>query len=171
METKPVKSEPKGLTLFEGTFAFPLFRRLSRELDELFGRFGVERPFFEPWTTAWAPDVEMFERGGELVIRADIPGMRREDVTIEVTDEEITLRGERKEEKEEKREGFYRAERAYGSFSRTLPLPEGVTADKAKATVKDGVLEVTMPIAKVEVKKRRIEIEEPKAEKATKQAA
>jgi HSP20 family protein len=175
MDTKLAKTEPKGVKLFENTFGFPMFRRLSEELDELFDRFGQDRPFFEPrrWTRGeWTPDVEMFERGGELVIRADVPGMRKEDITIETTEDEITFRGERKEEKEEKREGFYRAERTYGSFYRALPLPEGAKIDLAKAVVKDGVLEVTMPMLKVEEKKRRLEIQEPaEPDKATKHAA
>lgn len=175
MDTKLAKTEPKGVKLFENTFGFPMFRRLSEELDELFDRFGQDRPFFMPTARGeWTPDVEMFERGGELVIHADVPGMHKEDITIETTGEEIVLRGERKEEKEEKREGYYRAERTYGSFYRALPLPEGVKIDLAKAVVKDGVLEVTMPMVKVEEKKRRLEIQEPtepEKEKATKHAA
>jgi HSP20 family protein len=168
----PVKPEvePGGVNLFEGAFNFPLFRRLGREIDFLFDRFGLERNIFEPAETIWTPDVEMFRRDTELVIRADVPGMKREDVTVEVTDGMVTLRGERKQEKEEKKEGYYRAERTFGSFLRTLPLPEGVKVGEAKAVMRDGVLEITMPTAKVEEKKRTLAIEEPAPEKAVKAA-
>jgi HSP20 family protein len=112
----------------------------------------------------------MFTKNDELFVRADIPGLKKEDITIEITDENITIHGERKREKEEKGEGYYRAERSYGSFSRMLPLPEGVKTENAKAVVHDGVLEITMPMAKVEEKKRKLEITEPAPEKVTKAA-
>ena len=151
---------PTGTHLFEGTFNFPMFRRLGREIDFLFDRFGLERSFFEPAETVWTPDVEMFRHDNAIVVRADVPGMTRNDLTIEVTDGQLVLRGERKQEKEEKKEGYYRAERTYGAFYRTLPLPEGVKVDEAKATIKDGVLEVTIPAPKVEETKRTLTIEE-----------
>ena len=163
-------AEPGGVTLFEGTFNFPLFRRLGREIDYLFDRFGLERNVFEPAGTMWTPDVEMFQRGTELVVRADVPGMKREDVTVEITNGMVTLRGERKQEKEEKKEGYYRAERTYGSFLRTLPLPEGVKVGEAKAVMRDGVLEITMPTTKVEGEKRTLAIEEAAPEKKVKAA-
>ena len=163
---------PTGTNLFEGTFNFPMFRRLGREIDFLFDRFGLERNFFEPAETVWTPDVEMFRRDNAIVVRADVPGMTKNDLTIEVTDGQLVLRGERKQEKEEKKEGYYRAERTYGAFYRTLPLPEGVKLDDAKATIKDGVLEVTVPApAKVvEEKKRTVAIDEPAPAATTKAA-
>jgi HSP20 family protein len=118
----------------------------------------------------WTPDVEMFQKGAEVVIRVDVPGMKKEDVTVEVTDGYLTLRGERKEEKEEKKEGYYRAERTYGSFYRVLPLPEGAKADDTKAVIRDGVLEITMPTTKVEEKKRTVTVEEPAPVATTKAA-
>jgi HSP20 family protein len=160
--TKP-EVDPKALSVFEGAFNFPLFRRLGREIDFLFDRFGLERTIFEPAETMWTPDVEMFRRGAEIVIRADVPGLKKEDIAVEVTDGLVTLRGARTQEKEEKKEGYYRAERSYGSFYRTLPLPEGAKPDEAKAIVRDGVLEITVPTVKVEEKKRRLTIEEPAA--------
>jgi HSP20 family protein len=164
MDTKkPMKAElaPTGPNLFEGTFNFPMFRRLGREIDFLFDRFGLERAFFEPAETVWTPDVEMFRRDNTIVVRADVPGMTKNDLTIEVAEGQLVLRGERKQEKEEKKEGYYRAERTYGAFYRTLPLPEGVKVEEAKATIKDGVLEVTVPAPKAEEKKRTLAIEEP----------
>jgi HSP20 family protein len=169
----PIKREVEprgGLGFFEGPFNFPLFRRLGREIDVLFDRFGLERNVFEPPATMWTPDVEMFQKGAEVVIRVDVPGMKREEVTVEVADGYLTLRGERKEEKEEKKEGYYRAERTYGTFYRVLPLPEGAKVDEAKAVIRDGVLEITMPTTKVEETKRKLTIEEPTPVKTTKAA-
>ena len=170
---KPAKVDtatPKPLTLFEGSFGFPWFRRMSRDLDYMFHRFGMERPFFEATPSAWAPDVEILQKNNMFILRADVPGLKKEDITVEVTDDNIILHGERKHEKEEKGEGYYRSERTYGSFYRAVPLPEGAKVEGAKATVHDGVLEVTMPLEKVEEKKRRLEIKEVPVEKATKAA-
>ena len=160
---KPVKREiePRVPSVFEEAFTFPMFRRLGREIDFLFDRFGLERNFVEPVETVWTPDLEMFRRGADIVVRADVPGMKKEDVTVELADGQLMLRGERKQEKEEKNEGYYRAERTYGSFYRTLTLPEGVKVDEAKAVIRDGVLEVVIPTTKVEEKKRTLAIEEP----------
>lgn len=170
---KPATEEivPGVPHLFEGAFNFPMFRRLGREIDFLFDRFGLERTFVEPAETVWTPDVEMFRRDNALVIRADVPGMTKNEVTVEVTDGQLVLRGERKQEKEENKEGYYRAERTFGAFYRTLPLPEGTKIDEAKATIKDGVLEVVVPTMKREEKTRTLPIEEPAATTAAKQAA
>jgi HSP20 family protein len=171
---KPVtrETEPRVPSVFEGAFTFPMFRRLGREIDFLFDRFGLERNFVEPVETIWTPALEMFRRGADIVVRADVPGLKKEDVTVELADGQLMLRGERKQEKEEKNEGYYRMERTYGSFYRTLTLPEGVKLDEAKAAIRDGVLEVVIPTTKVEDKKRRLVIDEAAPPKATtKQAA
>jgi HSP20 family protein len=95
------------------------------------------------------------------VLRADLPGLAKEDVEVEVNEDSVTIRGERRHEREEEREGVYRSERSYGSFSRVVPLPEGTITDSAKATFRDGVLEVVMQAPGREVKRgRRIEIGE-----------
>ena len=181
MDTKkPVKVEPKEAPSVESSFQFPVLSRFVRDFDSLFGRWGHDRFMFEPFKTFWTepakafwtPDVEVFERNGQYMVRADLPGMKKEDVSVEVTDDELVLRGERKQEKEEKEEGYYRSERSYGSFYRTIPLPEGVKIDQAKAAVHDGVLEVQMPITKIEAKRRHLEIQESVAgEKSVKHAA
>ncbi|MBI3403534.1 MAG: Hsp20/alpha crystallin family protein [Acidobacteria bacterium] len=137
---------------------FPLLRRLSRDLDSFFDRFGFDRPITLAAEFAWTPDLEVLEKGNEFIVKADVPGMKREDIKVELTDNELTISGERKMEKEEKEKGFYRTERSYGSFFRTIALPEGVKTKDAKAIVKDGVLEVKMPMAKIEATKRRLEI-------------
>jgi HSP20 family protein len=108
---------------------------------------------------AFAPDIDVFQRGNELVVRADLPGVNADDVVVEVSDDAITISGERRQEHEEERGGVYRFERSYGSFLRTIPLPEGAIADQAKANFKDGVLEITMPAPPEQVSRgRRLEI-------------
>jgi len=107
----------------------------------------------------WSPQVEVRRRGNELIIRADLPGMNKEDVDVELRDEAVIIQGERKEEHEEEREGWYRSERSYGSFYRAIPLPEGAISDSAKATFKNGVLEVVLQTPPREVTQRRVNIE------------
>ena len=167
--TKTGSALPKPLPAFEGAFGFPLFERLSRELDDLFNTFGTERRFTGPVNTVWTPAVEMFTKNNELVVRADVPGLKKEDIAIELTEDALVLRGERKEEKEEKREGYYQTERVYGSCYRLLPLPDGVKIERAKAVFRDGVLEITAPMEKLEPHARTLEITEapePKSGKA-----
>jgi len=93
----------------------------------------------------WSPQVEVFERGKDLVVRADLPGLSREDVDVELDDDALIIRGERQSDVEDEDDGFYRTERSYGSFYRAIPLPEGIEASGCNATFKDGVLEVTLP--------------------------
>jgi HSP20 family protein len=145
-----------------------LFRRLSRELDTMFERFGMEKPIFE--NMPWNPELEIATKENEFLVKLDVPGMKREDVTVEVAEDHLVLRGERRYEKEEKKEGYFKTERSYGSFYRTVLLPEGVKPEEAKATMRDGVLTVSMPMTKVETKTRKLEIGEPAPEKAAKAA-
>jgi len=108
---------------------------------------------------AWAPRVDVVQRGNELVVRADLPGMRPDDVTVEISDDAITISGERQEERSEEHNGVYRYERTYGSFFREIPLPEGALVDGAKANFKDGVLEIIVPAPPEQVSRgRRLEI-------------
>jgi HSP20 family protein len=155
---------------WEPTFGFPLFNRLSRELDAMFGRFGFERPMFETLPSTWSPTLEMFTKENSLCVKVDVPGMKKEEVTVEVTPEHLVVRGERKNEVEESKEGFFRTERTYGSFYRAVPLPEHVNTELAKASLHDGVLEITMPMTKVVEQTRKLEIAEPEPAKAVKAA-
>ncbi|MFL6237837.1 MAG: Hsp20/alpha crystallin family protein [Thermoanaerobaculia bacterium] len=108
----------------------------------------------------WYPQVEVAERGGNLVVCADLPGMRKEDVHLEIHNDFLVLRGERHQEQEQNEGGIYRSERSYGQFYRTVPLPDGVDPDQARANFKDGVLEVTIPLPQQEPRQgRRIEIQ------------
>jgi HSP20 family protein len=108
---------------------------------------------------AWTPKVDVVQRGGELIVRADLPGMKPEDVVVEVSEDAITISGERRQEKEDDRGGVYRFERSYGAFLRVIPLPEGAITDQAKASFKDGVLEIAVPAPPEQVSRgRRLEI-------------
>jgi HSP20 family protein len=109
----------------------------------------------------WSPQIESFQRGDQFVVRADLPGLKKEDVNIEVSDDSVIIQGERREQREEDREGYYRSERSYGSFYRIVPLPEGAITESAKADFNNGVLEVTVQAPPREVsRRRRIEIGE-----------
>jgi HSP20 family protein len=108
----------------------------------------------------WYPQVEVSQRGGNLVVCADLPGLRKEDVHLEVHDDYLVLQGERRQEQEENQGGVYRSERSYGRFFRTIPLPQGTNAEQARANFKDGVLEITVPMPNVEPRQgRTIEIQ------------
>ena len=135
-----------------------------RALTALLGYFNrLYNPFFavaRPGGAArrrWAPAVDLIEREDSLVLKADLPGLTEDDVQIEVRDSVLTIAGERKAEHEDKQNGYYRIERSFGRFSRTLQLPEGVDADRIGASFENGVLEVTIP--KPEARQpRRIQI-------------
>ena len=151
-----------------------MMRRFREEMDRLFEDFGFGRGLLPGFgrdlfsralgdftESAWSPQVEMFEREGKLIIRADLPGMSKDKVKVEVHDNSLTISGERRQENEEKREGYYHSERSYGSFFRQLPLPQGVNADDATATFNDGVLEITMQALEKQKRGRQIEIKNP----------
>jgi HSP20 family protein len=150
---------------------FSLMRRFSEEMDRLFGDFGfgggfasgVGREFgrlADLEGPMWLPQVEAFEREGKLIVRADLPGLTKDDINVDITDEAIKIRGERRQEKEENDEGYYRSERNYGSFYREIPLPSGVNREQANASFRNGVLEITIPAAARQPSSRRIEIAE-----------
>ena len=105
----------------------------------------------------WTPAMDLLETEDEFVLRADLPGLSESDVSIELEDNVLTVSGERKAEHEDKREGFYRMERSYGAFSRSLTLPKGVDPEAVTAAFDRGVLEVRIPKPE-ERKPRRVEI-------------
>ena len=142
-----------------------LLRQMTSELDRIFDEpFSFNWPAFRQLSVPaeWSPKVDLFEKDNRLVTRVDLPGMKKEDVTVEVTDGHLTMTGERKRESEEKKQDYFRCEREYGSFQRVVPLPEGVKLEDVKATFADGVLEVSVPMpAKPANKAGKIEIQEP----------
>ena len=107
----------------------------------------------------WSPAIEAFQRGSEFVVRADVPGMTRHELNVEVGDDLLTISGERKSEQQRDENGMFWTERTYGSFSRTIPLPPGAIADSAKATFNNGVLEVVVQAPSQEARRgRKIDI-------------
>ena len=146
---------------------FGLLRQMTSELDRVF-----DEPFFASFhwpprafgakEPAWSPDIDVFEKDNYLVTRIDLPGMKKEEVKVEVTDGHLAISGERSTQKEEKKDNEYRSERAYGSFYRAVPLPKGAKLEEVKATFADGVLEVTVPLAgATQPAARQIEINAP----------
>ena len=146
---------------------FAMMRRMQEDMDRLFGGFGGGlSPVGERQGSDWMPAIEAFQRGNEFVVRAEVPGLSREDLTVEVGEDAVTIRGERKFDHEEEREGVFRSERAYGSFCRIVPVPDGAVPDSAKANFKNGVLEIVMQAPSEEVRRgRRIEIEGERSNK------
>lgn len=128
-----------------------LLRQLTSELDRVFDMPGwpalrMPRAVAEPTKARWYPTVDVFERDKRLVTKIDLPGMKKEDVKVEVADGHLTISGERRTDAEEKTGGYYRCEREYGTFYRAVPLPEGVKVEDVAATFADGVLEVSVPL-------------------------
>jgi HSP20 family protein len=143
--------EKKSLAARRVPEPFGLLRQMTSELDRVFDQpFGMFRwPFAEMAPAeplAWAPKVDVLTKGNQLITRVDLPGMKKEDVKVEVADGYLLLSGERKKELKEEKDDVYREEREYGSFCRTVPLPKGVKPDDVKAVFANGVLEVTVPL-------------------------
>jgi len=159
---------------------FAVMQRMAEDMDRLFEQFGLGRAGlglgpswgssigsdiadrsqpFGSLATIWAPQVETIQRDDRLVVRADLPGVNKDDVHVEVENGVLTISGERRNEKNEEREGFYRSERSYGQFFRAIPLPDGVQADQCEAKFNDGVLEISLPAPKQEEHRaKRIQI-------------
>ncbi len=131
--------------------------RMNRIFDESFR--GINRPTDDDWALGgtWAPLVDIYEREGNIELKAELPGIDPKDVDVRVENNVLTLRGERKVDREVKRESYHRVERAYGSFSRSFTLPTVVDTEKIKAEYRDGVLHLTLP-KKEEAKPRQISI-------------
>jgi len=147
--------------------------RITRELDRIFQDFGLDQQTFSPYSTlgsgftsglnssastndlwrtpaqamqtTWSPRIDVVSRGKHLVVRADLPGLTKEDVSIEVGDGILTIHGERSDVAESADEGYYFTERNFGTFYRTLPIPEGIQAEQIQASFRNGILEITMP--------------------------
>ena len=145
-------------TLAPWTRGNGLLERLHGDMDRLFGRFFGE-PFEEVMPTAktWAPRVDVEETEKEFLVKADLPGVEPKNVEVSMVDGSLVLKGERKEESEEKQKNYHRTERFVGEFYRMIPLPAGVDPDKISATCTKGVITVTIP-KKPEVMPKKIPI-------------
>ncbi|HEX3035019.1 MAG TPA: Hsp20/alpha crystallin family protein [Thermodesulfobacteriota bacterium] len=133
-----------------------LEKRVNRMFDEtLRNLYPTERK--EPQAGSWTPAADIYETESGYVVKADFPGVKKEDIQIDVHDGTLTLKAEKKFEKKESKDNYLRVERAYGSFVRSFRLPKNVDAEKIKAEYKDGVLEVTLP-KKEEAKPKKIQV-------------
>lgn len=118
--------------------------RLENEINRIFKELVPEEKL-ESTMTAWAPRVDIYEKDNNLVIEAEIPGARKEDIEVKVKDNSVVIRGEVKREEEKKEENYYRSERFYGRFERVLPLPTDVKVEEAKASFENGILKLSIP--------------------------
>jgi HSP20 family protein len=142
-----------------------LRERMNRMFEDIVTQKGEEKDIV---SSAWAPAVDIYETESELVLQAEIPGINEKDIEISIEDNTLTLKGERKFEKETKEENYHRIERSYGSFFRSFTLPPYVDPEKVEAEHESGILKVRMP-KKPELKPRKIKILKPQAtEKAKK---
>jgi HSP20 family protein len=150
----------------QGPFAW--MRQMQDQLDRTFSNLWSGSGTASSWASDqpfgpsdWAPPMDVFQRGNDLVIRADVPGLTKDDITVDIADDQLTIRGERRYDHEEERDGVFRTERSYGSFCRVVPLPQGAIADSAKASFTNGVLEIVVQAPSFDVRRgRRIEIKE-----------
>lgn len=125
----------------------------EHDIDQMFENF-LGRRLRPLWPERWwpaagmeitIPTVDLYEEKDDIIVKAELPGMEKENIDINLLDDRLTIKGEKKKEEEIKKENYYRAERSYGSFTRTLELPRQVQADKVKANFKNGVLEIRLP--------------------------
>ena len=142
---------------------FALVRQFTDEMDRIFS----QNPRAAAGDgAAWTPTIEVKEKEGKLLVTAELPGVKKEDVKIHIDGDTLVVEGERKQEKEEKREGYYHSERSYGTFYRSIPLPEGAKAEQTAAQFNNGVLEVTVPIPEAKTKRQDVPIQEASKPKA-----
>jgi len=136
-----------------GTSPFSLMKRFNEEFDRMFG----------PWVPPaemelWAPPLEVHHKEGNFIVTAELPGINKEDIKVEVIEESLVIEGEKKKMKEEKGEGYYRTERSFGKFYRAIPLPKEAKIDQVKAELTNGVLKVVIPVPEVKPALREVPI-------------
>ena len=146
-----MKEMKEGLDVRKPVEVMP---RLEREIEKVFDDFW-RRPFFSHWIPErWLPDrtlsfqapaLDVFEDKDDVVVKAELPGLSKDDLEVNLVGSTLTIKGEKKKEEEVKHEDYYYRERSHGSFARTIELPAEVKADQAKASFKDGILEIRAP--------------------------
>jgi len=133
------------------------FEEMERRMEDAFARFPIAWRRFPLEEAAWAPALEVYEKEDKFVVRAELPGMKREEIDVSVLGNTLSIKGERKAEKEIREEEYHRCEMCYGAFSRSVTLPAAIESGKVSADYKDGILEVTLPKAEV-AKPQKIEV-------------
>lgn len=148
-----------------------LARRMMEDMERFFDDSGFGRGLSQVVgprelfgdvfsAAAWAPELDIFKRDDELVVRADLPGLQKKDLRLEVRENALVIEGERKKIEEEKKTDYFRSERIFGSFRRVIPLPEGVDQENIRAEMKNGVLEVCFKLTQEVDRGKKIEIAE-----------
>lgn len=138
---------------FFGLSPFAMMREFTEEMDRLYRANG-------PALEAWTPTVDIQRSNGNLLVTAELPGLKKEEVKVEVTDDALIIEGERKREHKVEQEGYHRYERSFGKFYRSIPLPEGAKPEEAKAELNDGVLKISVPAPEMKKKVRQIAVEQ-----------
>jgi len=184
------RDDQGSVSYYRGAYSpFELMRRFTEDVDRMFESFGFGRwgGMSQPSLTqgrgsgtnamstmAWTPPVDIGARGDDLVVSADLPGIKPENVQIECEENRLIIRGETRDEstQDDKDRGYWYSERSFGSFYRTIPLPQGVNPDNAKANFNNGVLEITFPGAakSLQGQRRRIEIQSGQGTQSTQQS-
>lgn len=154
------KKEAKELIKAEPSRALSPFEEMERRFEEFFRRpFSLFIPSWFPrlrvYEMEMTPTVDIFEEGSDIVVKAELPGMKKEDIEVKLTEDTVTISGEKKKEEKTEKKGYYRLERSYGSFTRAFSLPSEVQTDKAKAQFKDGILELRIPKTEEAKKKEK----------------
>ncbi len=149
----------RDLPVFGGGWnPFRELARIESELNKLFGEVVPMAKQMPAELQVWAPRVDMYDDGNNIIIEAEIPGAKKEDIEVSIKDNAVVIRGQVKREEEKQDKNFYRTERFYGQFERVIPLPVEVKTDEAKAEMKDGILRLILPKATSE-KEIKINIE------------
>lgn len=120
--------------------------------------FAAMREFAANTAKNWTPAIDIQRCDGNLVVTAELPGLKKDDIKVEVADKLLVIEGERKQEHKEDHQGYHRYERSYGSFYRAIPLPEGVKADEAKAELDNGLLKITIPAPQAQSNVRQVPV-------------
>ena len=163
-QSNPRREASEIIRFGEGSFPFSrlldispfgLMREFTNEMDRVFHGWGDGGT-----RHSWSPAIDVHQSNGNLVVLADLPGLKREELKVELIDDALIIEGERKREHRDEHEGLLRRERSYGRFYRSWSLPQGAKADQAKAELKDGLLRVSIPVPDTRQKVRQIPIEE-----------
>ena len=161
-EVMAKKGQSKELVRAEEARPISIFKAMERELED-FWRRPLWSPLFPRLRPGLGieemmevrPSVDVFIEGDSVVVKAELPGMKKEDIDIKLTGSTITISGEKEKEEKVEKKNYYRVERSYGSFTRTLSLPSEVESDKAKAQFKNGILEIRIPKTEEAKKKEK----------------
>jgi HSP20 family protein len=185
VEKQIARRETPGLNTFNDFFApmfpvgrffgvspFAMMREFTEEMDRMFTKTGAFAPSAETaQMQTWAPAVDVRRCNGNLVVTAELPGLKQEEVKVRMTDTAVIIEGERKREHTEDHKGFHRFERSYGKFYRSIPLPDGAKTEQAKAELTDGVLKISVPAPEAKPAARQIPVQAGTAAPKTSAAA